>query len=186
MKKLASYFGNPQDDIKVLHIAGTNGKGSVSLKVAEGLKLMGLTTGLFTSPHIETFRERIQVNQVMASKESLNRHFESIFSCIEANSLDTRFFEIILMAAWLEFREKQCEYAVVECGIGGKKDSTIFIDHPIASAITSIGHDHMDLLGNSLEEIAADKAHVIKAGTPCVLGPSCRPMKSIEKRIKLV
>lgn len=90
------------------------------------------------------------------------------------------------MSALLEFREQACDYAILECGIGGRKDATNIIDRPVVSAITSIGHDHMDVLGNTLEKVAADKAGVIKAGVPCVLGPSCHPMQSIHARIQEV
>jgi len=158
--------------MKIIHVAGTNGKGSVSLKVAKGLQKLGLKTGLFTSPHVNSFRERIRVNDELTSQTSVIRHFEKLLEMVNQNDLDMRFFEVLTMMAFLEFQEKGVDYAVLECGIGGRLDSTNIVDSPVCSVITSIGHDHMDVIGNTLGEIAFEKAGVVKRGVPCVVGPT--------------
>jgi len=182
MRRLAEYFGNPQKKMKVVHVAGTNGKGSVSLKVARGLERLGFKAGLYTSPHINTFRERVSVNQVLASEEHIVEHCENIFAAIDKEKINLRFFEIVTMIALLEFERQGCEYAVLECGIGGHLDATNIVDEPVCSAITTLGHDHMDVLGNTLEEIAREKAGVIKRGIPCIIGPTCRNVHPFLER----
>ena len=184
MRRLAAYFGNPEKSFRVIHVAGTNGKGSVSLKVARGLEKMGFKTGLFTSPHIDTFRERVQVNGNLISKEHVVEHFEAILRAIQEKDIDLRFFEVVTMIALLEFRRQGCQYAVIECGIGGKLDATNIIDEPECSVITSIGLDHMDVIGDSLDAIASEKAGVIKQGLPCIVGPTCADRQPISERAK--
>lgn len=179
MRALASHFGNPQRNLKIIHVAGTNGKGSVSLKVAKTLEKLGFKTGLFTSPHINSFRERITVNQQLTTKVDVIKHCDRIVKAVDQNHLDMRFFEILTMMAFLEFQAQGCEYAVLECGIGGRLDSTNIVDEPVCSAITTIGHDHMDVIGNTLDEIAFEKAGVIKTGAPCVIGPTCSDKQAI-------
>ena len=110
------------------------------------------------------------------------RHFEAICDVIDKRKIDLRFFEIVTMIALLEFRRQGCQYVVLECGIGGQKDATNIVDEPECSVITSIGHDHMDVIGNTLEEIASEKAGVIKSNIPCVIGPTCAEMQSIKKK----
>ena len=184
MRRLAACFGNPQEKMKLIHVAGTNGKGSVSLKVARGLEQLGFKTGLYTSPHINTFRERVSVNQVLATREHIVQHCEAIFSAIQREKINLRFFEIVTMIALLEFARQGCDYAVLECGIGGHLDATNIVDHPICSVITTIGLDHMDVLGDSVEDIAREKAGVIKHNLPCIIGPTCRDMQPILDRAK--
>lgn len=168
--------------MKIVHVAGTNGKGSVSLKVARGLEQLGFKVGLYTSPHIMTFRERFSVNQVLASKEHIVQHCEAIFAAIEKEEINLRFFEVVTMIAFLEFERQGCEYAVMECGIGGRLDATNIIEEPVCSVITTIGHDHMDVLGDTLDEIAEEKSGVIKKDRPCVIGPTCRGIMPIVDR----
>lgn len=128
MRALARYFGNPQDNFKIVHVAGTNGKGSVSLKVARALQHMGLRTGLFTSPHISTFRERISVDQRLISKEKVVDWASQVIQASESQDIDLRFFEIIFMISLLEFQEHSCDYAVIETGIGGRLDCTNIVE----------------------------------------------------------
>lgn len=168
--------------MKIIHVAGTNGKGSVSLKIARGLERLGFKTGLYTSPHINTFRERVSVNQVLSAKEDIVQHCEAIFGAVAKEKINLRFFEIVTMIALLEFERQGCEYAVLECGIGGHLDATNIVDEPICSVITTIGLDHMDVLGGSVEEIAREKSGVIKKNLPCIIGPTCRDILPILER----
>lgn len=108
MRKLSEALGNPEKSFKVIHVAGTNGKGSVSLKVATCLEKLGFKTGMFTSPHIDTFRERVQVNRELISKEQVVQHFEAICDAIDKHKIDLRFFEVVTMIALLEFRRQGC------------------------------------------------------------------------------
>jgi dihydrofolate synthase/folylpolyglutamate synthase len=109
----------------------------------------------------------------MISEENVVKHCEDIFQAIREKDFDLRFFEIVTMIALLEFKEKNCEFAVLECGIGGHLDATNIVDRPVCSVITSIGLDHIDVIGDSIEAIASEKAGVIKANIPCIIGPTC-------------
>lgn len=190
MRNLAKYFGNPQDTFKSIHVAGTNGKGTVTIKTARTLEHAGFRTGLFISPHISTFRERITVNQEMISQEELVKYAQMIFDAIDKQGFDVTFFEIVTMIAFLQFADKKVDYAVLECGMGGRLDATNVIQRPEACAITSIGYDHMEVLGSTLELIAAEKAGIIKQGVPCVIGPTVVQdavfMKAKEMDAKLI
>ena len=176
MRLLAGFFGNPQKEFKIIHVAGTNGKGSVSLKVATCLeKVFGLRVGLFTSPHIASFRERFVVNGQLPSKRDVVEACHRVFEMVEKEaSLDVRFFEVVTMVGLLLFQRAKVDYVVLECGLGGALDATNIVtaDEVVCSCITSIGYDHMDVLGDTLEEIASEKAGVIKKGVPCVVGPT--------------
>ena len=110
------------------------------------------------------------------------KHYERVLKAVEENDLDMRFFEILTMMALLEFQDQGAEYAVLECGIGGRLDSTNIIDEPVCSVITTIGLDHMDVIGNSLEEIAYEKGGVIKKNIPCIVGPTARMRKPIIEK----
>lgn len=149
---------------------------------------MGFKTGLFTSPHISTFRERIQINGQLCPMESIVSTCELIFKEVERTDIDVRFFEVVTMIGLLEFAKAGCDYVVLECGLGAALDATNIVGLPevICSTITSIGNDHMDVLGDSLEEIAAEKAGAIKTGVPCIVGPSCvtSDLVSIKQKAK--
>ncbi len=170
MQNLSAYFGNPENKFKSIHIAGTNGKGTVSLKTARVLEAAGFKTGLFISPHISSYRERISINRQLISQEAVVKHAEKIFEAIELQKFDVTFFEIVTMIAMLEFAEAEVEYAVLECGMGGRLDATNVIAKPEVCAITSIGFDHMEILGSTLELIAEEKAGIMKPGVTCILG----------------
>lgn len=157
MIEFAKMFGDPhKGNFKIVHVAGTNGKGSVSLKTATALQQLGFKTGLFTSPHISTFRERIQINGHFCSMESIVDTCEMIFKEVERTDIDVRFFEVVTMIGLIEFKKAGCDYVVLECGLGAALDATNIVGLPevVCSTITSIGKDHMDVLGNSLEDIA--------------------------------
>ncbi len=164
---LDEYLGHPHRDYKTIHVAGTNGKGSVSHTTASVLMEAGYRTGLYTSPHLKDFRERIRVNGEMISKrfviDFVSKNSEIL------NSLKPSFFEMTVAMALQYFREMTVDVAVIEVGLGGRLDSTNIII-PVLSVITNIGHDHMDLLGDTLEKIAAEKAGIIKENVPVVIG----------------
>ena len=166
---LCNYLGNPQQHFKSIHIAGTNGKGSVSHMLAAILQTAGYTTGLYTSPHLKDFRERIRVNGEMISKEAVSVFTEMITPAIE--KIDPSFFEITVAMAFDYFAGQQVDIAVIETGLGGRLDSTNIVQ-PEISVITNIGWDHMNLLGDSLEKIAFEKAGIIKKQVTAIIGES--------------
>jgi dihydrofolate synthase/folylpolyglutamate synthase len=164
---LDNYFGNPHLKYRTIHVAGTNGKGSVSHMLASILQEAGYRTGLYTSPHLKDFRERIRVNGEMISEYGVSTFVNNHKSIIE--SLKPSFFEMSVAMAFDYFWKSKVDIAVIEVGLGGRLDSTNIIN-PLLSVITNIGHDHMDLLGNTLEKIAVEKAGIIKKSVPVVIG----------------
>lgn len=165
--KLCDALGNPQNNFSTIHIGGTNGKGSVSNLLASVLFEAGYDTGLYTSPHLIDFRERIRVNGIMCDKEFVVEFTKTIMPLID--EIHPSFFEITVAMAFAYFAEKKISVAVIEVGLGGRLDSTNIIQ-PDISVITNIGYDHMQLLGDTLPEIAFEKAGIIKPGRPVVIG----------------
>lgn len=165
--KLCAILGNPQDKMAFVHVAGTNGKGSVSNMIASVLQEAGYRTGLYTSPHLLDFRERIRVNGVLCNPEFVVRFVDRMRGSIEV--IQPSFFEITVAMAFAYFTEENVDIAVMEVGLGGRLDSTNII-HPLLSVITNVGYDHMHLLGNTLEAIAFEKAGIIKPDVPVVIG----------------
>ena len=165
--KLCAALGDPHHSFKAIHIAGTNGKGSVSHSLAAVLQEAGYKTGLYTSPHLADFRERVRVNGLPVSKEWVVTFTERIKDSIE--EIQPSFFEITVAMAFAYFAEQKVDIAVIETGLGGRLDSTNIIN-PVLSIITNISYDHKDLLGNTLAEIANEKAGIIKRGVPVVIG----------------
>lgn len=165
--RLCNTLGNPQHKFKSIHVAGTNGKGSTSHMLAAILQTAGYKTGLYTSPHLKDFRERIKVNGEMVSEEFVILFTERIRPRIE--EIEPSFFEITVAMAFEYFAQQEVDIAIIETGLGGRLDSTNVIV-PELSIITNIGWDHMNLLGNSLEKIAAEKAGIIKEKIPVVVG----------------
>jgi dihydrofolate synthase/folylpolyglutamate synthase len=164
---LLALLGNPQEHFKVIHVAGTNGKGSVSHMIASVLQQAGYKTGLYTSPHLRDFRERIRINGEMISREKVISFVESHRKEFEA--IAPSFFEMTVGMAYDYFAREKVDFAVLETGMGGRLDSTN-ISHPVISIITHIDYDHTQFLGNSLQEIAVEKAGIIKEGIPVVIG----------------
>ena len=164
--KLDDHSGNPHRNFKSIHVAGTNGKGSVSHMVASVLQEAGYKTGLYTSPHLKDFRERIRVNGMMIPEEEVVNFVEKNNEII--NFLKPSFFEITVSMAFTFFAKSKIDIAVIEVGLGGRLDSTNIIN-PLLSVITNIGYDHMDLLGDTLEKIAVEKAGIIKKYVPVVI-----------------
>ena len=169
-------LGNPHQHIKTIHIAGTNGKGSVSHMLAAILQEAGYKTGLYTSPHLREFRERIRINGIPC-EETFVVDFTAKCQDLIA-SIQPSFFEITVAMAFDYFYQNKVDVAVIETGLGGRLDSTNII-HPDLSIITSIGLDHMNLLGNSVELIATEKAGIIKQNTPVVIGSVDSSLHSI-------
>ncbi len=166
---LDNYFGNPHRKFKSIHVAGTNGKGSVAHMLAAIFQAAGFKTGLYTSPHLKDFRERIRVNGEMISEEDVSGWVEIYGTNNELWKIEPSFFELTVAMAFDYFAKQAVDVAVVETGLGGRLDSTNIIS-PELSIITNIGLDHTALLGDSLEKIAAEKAGIIKAGIPVVVG----------------
>jgi len=164
---LDEYFDHPHSKFRSVHIAGTNGKGSVSHYISSILQQAGYKTGLYTSPHLRDFRERIRVNGEMIPEEEVVLFVEKHNGIIE--QLQPSFFELTMAMAFDFFARSGIDVAVVEVGMGGRLDSTNIIS-PLLSVITNIGHDHMEFLGNTLQAVAGEKAGIIKRNTPVVIG----------------
>ncbi len=168
---LLSSLGNPQDKIKTVHIAGTNGKGSTSTHIANILTAAGFKTGLYTSPYVLSFCERIQIDGESISEEKLSKTVtkvqKEIFKLNEKGIVITE-FEAITAVAFLYFYEEKCDFAVIEVGLGGRFDATNVLSSPKASVITSISLDHTKILGDTLTKIAFEKCGIIKNGVPVV------------------
>ncbi|MEI6579488.1 MAG: folylpolyglutamate synthase/dihydrofolate synthase family protein [Eubacteriales bacterium] len=175
---LCDALGNPQDSLQFIHVAGTNGKGSTSTMLAEILKAAGYKTGLFTSPYVIDFCERMQINGKMITHDELAlivSEIEPVISALAAKGLQLTEFEAITAAAFLYFARKECDIVVLEVGLGGRFDATNLIKTPLASVITSISMDHMAVLGNTIEKIAAEKCGIIKQNGITVCYPSQTP-----------
>ncbi|WP_143314586.1 folylpolyglutamate synthase/dihydrofolate synthase family protein [Clostridium sp. HBUAS56017] len=172
--KLLELLGNPQKELKLIHIAGTNGKGSITAMITSLLRGKGYKVGMYTSPYLEEFEERIQINGDNIPKERLGYLMDkvkiAVDKVIEEGFSHPTEFEIITCLMFLYFYEENVDYGVIEVGLGGRLDSTNVI-MPIVSVIASISFDHTNLLGNTLSEIACEKAGIIKSNTPVVTYP---------------
>lgn len=167
--RLMAHLGNPHEQLRAVHVAGTNGKGSTSHLIASALQAQGYRVGLFTSPHLVDFRERIRISGEMIPEDKVvefvadNRAF--------LDELRPSFFETTMAMAFWYFADQQVDIAVIEVGLGGRLDSTNILT-PLLSAITNIGIDHTEFLGDTLPKIAAEKAGIMKPHVPCVIGES--------------
>ncbi|MFV0237707.1 MAG: bifunctional folylpolyglutamate synthase/dihydrofolate synthase [Flavobacteriales bacterium] len=164
---LAERLGNPQNSYKTIHIGGTNGKGSTSHMLASVLQESGYNVGLYTSPHLKDFRERIKLNGKVASKEFVVNFIKKHQSFFEKHQFS--FFEMTVGMAFEYFKVQQVDVAIIEVGLGGRLDSTNIIN-PIVSVITNISLDHTQMLGNTLDSIALEKSGIIKKNTPIIIG----------------
>lgn len=167
MKKLDKQIGKPHGSFKSIHIAGTNGKGSTAHMIASIVQTAGYKTGLYTSPHLLDFRERIKVNGLKISKDEVVEFISIYKKYFEDEKLS--FFEMTVGLAFWYFKKKQVEYGIIEVGLGGRLDATNIIA-PVLSVITNIGLDHTQFLGNTHADIAREKAGIIKSKTPVVIG----------------
>jgi len=173
---LDEYFGHPHTRYRTIHIAGTNGKGSVSHMIASVLQEAGYRTGLYTSPHLRDFRERIRINGKMIPKMEVTDFIRKHKGIIK--SVNPSFFEMTVGMAFDYFARANTDVAVIETGLGGRLDSTNIIT-PVISVITNIGHDHLDLLGDKLEKVASEKAGIIKKNVPVIIGETQEGIKEV-------
>lgn len=178
--RLCEALGNPQHQFKSIHIAGTNGKGSTSHMLAAILQTAGYKTGLYTSPHLKDFRERIKISGQWIEEDFVVEFTKKIQPLI--NEIEPSFFEITVAMAFDYFAKQQVDIAVIEVGLGGRFDSTNIIT-PELSIITNIGWDHMNMLGDTLEKIAFEKAGIIKKGIPVVIGEVIDETKPVFENI---
>ena len=168
VQQYLEWFGHPEHAYKVIHVAGTNGKGSTCSFLESILRKSGIRTGLFTSPHLVTMRERMQIDCQMVDKECFVKAYEEVKKAQEESGFaPLTFFELVTVMAVLIFKEKQVEYAVFETGMGGRFDATNALT-PVISVITANGMDHMQYLGDTIEKITEEKAGIMKTGVPCV------------------
>ena len=178
-------LGNVQEDLKFIHIAGTNGKGSVSAMLSSVLTAAGYRTGLFISPYIMRFNERMQVNGMPISDEELAEIITEVQPVAESMAERPTEFEIITAAAFLWFARQKCDIVVLETGLGGRLDATNLISKNVCAVITNLGMDHTEYLGNTLGEIAGEKCGILKPGCPVVAYRSApEAMKVIRARAK--
>jgi dihydrofolate synthase / folylpolyglutamate synthase len=181
VRTLLAALGEPQNGLRFIHVAGTNGKGSVCAMVDSVARTAGIKTGLFTSPHLVRFGERIQINGRPIDEADFVRGIQQIRALIEEERHPT-FFEITTALAFDYFRSKGVELVVLETGLGGRLDATNVV-HPLVSVLTSIDLDHQKWLGDTLSEIAAEKAGIIKPGVPIVSGPQFAEVRAVLERI---
>jgi dihydrofolate synthase / folylpolyglutamate synthase len=176
---LCARLDNPQNAFPTIHVAGTNGKGSVSFMLAAIFQAAGYKTGLYVSPHYKDFRERIRVNGVYISKKYITQFVEN--HKVDFERIQPSFFEMTVALAFDYFRSEKVDIAIIETGLGGRLDSTNVIS-PLVSVITNISFDHMNLLGDTLELIAGEKAGIIKPNTPVVIGEKQAETRAIFER----
>jgi dihydrofolate synthase/folylpolyglutamate synthase len=184
LRCLLDEMGRPQDAYISVHVSGTKGKGSVSSFTSSIIKKVGYRVGLYTSPHLASPRERIAVDGDIISKDDFARSVESLREYVERSSepFEWTFFELVTALAMMYFRERAVSYAVFEVGVGGRLDATNVIE-PKVAAVTGIGYDHTNILGDTIEKIACEKAAIIKRGMSCISSPQ-RPeaLEVIRKR----
>ena len=187
IQALMQALGNPERDYKIIHVTGTNGKGSVTTYISYALFTSGLRVGRFTSPHLESYTERIEINDVQISKDAFGELISRVRQGVEQIIADgveaPTQFEILTAAAFLFFKEQGVDYAVIEAGLGGLLDSTNVVK-PIVSVITNVTLDHQAYCGDTAEEIAKHKAGIIKEGIPVVTAAQGGPLGVIEEAAK--
>src|SRR3989338_8972413 len=179
VQSLLDKLGNPEKGLLCIHVAGTNGKGSVCAMLQSVLMEAGYKVGMYTSPHLKRFNERIRMNNNLIT----DREIAGCFLKIKPNATNQSFFEITTAMAFLYFREKNVDFAILETGLGGRLDATNVVN-PLVSVITSIGLEHTELLGNTIEKIAFEKAGIVKEGMPVVTGAKGEALNIIKKIAK--
>ena len=183
MRELMQRLGNPQDELKIIHVAGTNGKGSVSSFLAGALQANGYRVGRYISPSVVDYREKIQVNGSFIPKTKVAEYLESLFAVADAmvsdGFLHPTAFELETAMAFLYLRDKSCDYAIIEVGMGGLEDATNVMAKPLLCVFASISLDHVGMIGNSLEEIAATKAGIVKDGVYVVSAPQQESVRAV-------
>lgn len=186
IERLLHNLGDPQKDISCIHVAGTNGKGSVCAYLSNILQCAGLKTGLYISPYVIDFCERFQINGAMISETALASYVDRIRPVVEALPEEDKptQFDLITAIAFLYFKESGCDAVVLETGLGGLYDSTNIIENPLCTVITSISNDHTSILGDTIEKIAIQKAGILKKNCPAILYPLQEPsaMRVIKQK----
>ncbi|MBE9150058.1 bifunctional folylpolyglutamate synthase/dihydrofolate synthase, partial [Coleofasciculus sp. LEGE 07092] len=186
IQRLLSDLGNPHHHIPIIHVAGTNGKGSVCAYLSSILTEAGYQVGRYTSPHLIDWTERICINQKPIPPEALTQLLLQIQAAIPDNCEDSPTqFEVITAAAWLYFAQQQVDIAVIEVGLGGRLDATNVCDRPLATIITSISREHWQVLGSTLAQIATEKAGILKPNCPAIIAPLPPEAKAVvQSRIE--
>lgn len=185
-RRMAELLGDPQEQLRTVHIAGTNGKGSTAAALEAMLRQAGYRVGLFTSPHLERYEERIQINREQISArqfaEIMTRLVEEIIPQLEAEGMaHPGEFELLTVAGWLYFQGRT-DFVVSEVGLGGALDPTNVIGHPVLTVITPVSLDHCQILGDTVEQIAREKAGILKAGVPAVVAPQEPPALAVIRQ----
>ncbi|MBR3599203.1 MAG: bifunctional folylpolyglutamate synthase/dihydrofolate synthase, partial [Lachnospiraceae bacterium] len=185
IKELLNRLGNPQDSCKCLHIGGTNGKGSIFAFLQDILMEAGMKVGRYVSPTIMTYLERFQINKINMPEERFASYIhkveESVSAMMEEGFSSPSAFEIETAVAFMYFKDEDVDVALIECGMGGKLDATNVMTRPLASVFASISMDHMTFLGDTLEEIAENKSHIIKEDSVCVAHPQSDRVSEVLK-----
>ena len=182
IRYLCQRLGNPQDKLKFIHVAGTNGKGSFCAMISSVLESSGYKTGLFTSPYIKNFNERMMINGTEISNERLIEITDRIRPIADSMEEKPTEFELITAIAFEYFYEEKCDIVVLECGLGGRLDSTNIIKTPLLCVITGIALDHTAILGDTIDKIAYEKAGIIKEGIPCIYCGEDKNARSVIKK----
>ena len=185
LKELLDRLGNPQKELQIIHVAGTNGKGSICTFLTDVLIENGYRVGRYLSPVLTDYREKIQVNRHYITKTFIGSEMEKLFTICEEmlrdGFLHPTTFELETALAFVYFKEKKCDYVVLECGMGGLEDATNVIDAPLLTVFASISMDHMAILGNTIEEIASVKAGILKRGSVAVSAPQRPSAEAVLK-----
>ncbi len=171
IRRLLQLLGDPHKQLKIIHVAGTNGKGSCCTMVAAGLRACGYRVGLFTSPHLQRFTERIRVDGEEIPESALGQLMEQVCAAVtqmEQEGMSVTQFDLYTALGFLWFHQQQCDYCIMETGLGGRGDPTNVVEHPVCTVIMSISYDHTAILGDTLAQIAGEKAGILKQGCPLV------------------
>ncbi len=179
ISKILELMGNPQNNLKIIHVAGTNGKGSVCAILSKILTCAGYKTGLYTSPHILEYNERIKINQINIPQQDFANILQDISELAKRNDVYLTEFELLTACAFKYFADKETDICILETGLGGRFDATNVIEKNILSVITSISLDHVDRLGDTIEKIAYEKAGIIKKGCPVLIDKDNRGYSTV-------
>ena len=182
IEKILKLLGNPENDFKIIHIAGTNGKGSVCALTAKILECEGFKTALYTSPHLIDYTERIKINSEDISKEDFAKYLNLVVELADKNSIELTEFEILTAVAFKYFSDNKIDYALIETGLGGRFDATNSAKNKILSVITSISIDHKDQLGDTTDKIAFEKAGIMRPNTPVIISKKNNGFEVVKKR----
>lgn len=182
--QLLADLGNPHQQVPIIHVAGTNGKGSVCAYLSSILNQAGYRVGRYTSPHLIDWTERIYINEQPIAPETLEQLLLQVIDAVKTRDTSPTLFEVFTSAAWLHFARQNCEIAVIEVGLGGRLDATNVCDRPLATTITSISREHWQILGPTLTDIAREKAGILKPKCPAIIGQlPPEAMTAVRQRI---